>query len=374
MKILLLGEQSGVHKELKRGLEKRGHQVSLVHMGDKYRKFESDIHFYVSKPGDNKYVGMTREILSQFQNFPKLTGFDVVQIITPKFFHWKVHMLLMRLLKRTSKAFVMVNTTCSFHFNHFLRTLPYSPCKDCKIYELQGAPCAYDTPAEQAFELQISALFDAIVSTGYEYFHAAELSGFGDRNSFIPLPIDTEVNPMLPFENGEKLVIYYGETRYGFKGGLYINEALDRLEKSEWADKVEIIRSSLLSFAEYQKLMSRCHVVLDQVNTHSTGMGAYYAMAKGKIVLTSMEAEHLELAGLTTETCPAINLLPDANQIYDVLVNLISKSPEELQALSSASRKYIADYHSSELIADQYLNVYQQILARKNLTHVFQSQ
>ncbi len=365
MKILLLGELSGVHTELRRAMEHKGHSVTMAHMGDTYRKFESDIQFYTARPGEQRHIGWLREIYSQFSNLPRLTGYDVVQIITPKFFHWKVHDRLMRTIKRRNRAIVLVNPTCSNHFNKVMREMRYTPCNDCKHFDLANGLCIYEREEERQFELKNFPMYDAIISTHHEYSLAAAAAGFAEKNVDIPLPIDTARTPRVPFIIGDKLVIYYGETRHGVKGGKYIKEALARLQNSEYAGRIEVVITSRLTFAEYQQTLNRSHIVIDQANTYSAGMNALYAMAKGKITLTGVEPESLTFAGIQASDNPAINILPDADHIYSVLEGLILKSAEELTRISEASTEFINKYHNSVEIADKYLEVYERCLNKK---------
>lgn len=43
MRILLFGEFSGLHVNLKRGLEDLGHEVTVVSFGDDFKKIKGDI-------------------------------------------------------------------------------------------------------------------------------------------------------------------------------------------------------------------------------------------------------------------------------------------------------------------------------------------
>ena len=43
MRILLIGEYSGLHNSLKEGLEKNGHEVTLIGSGDGFKKYPMDI-------------------------------------------------------------------------------------------------------------------------------------------------------------------------------------------------------------------------------------------------------------------------------------------------------------------------------------------
>ena len=42
MKVLLLGEYSGVHTNLSKALKEKGYLVDLIHNGDSYKEFDAD--------------------------------------------------------------------------------------------------------------------------------------------------------------------------------------------------------------------------------------------------------------------------------------------------------------------------------------------
>ena len=53
MKVLLLGEYSGVHTNLSKALKEKGYLVDLIHNGDSYKEFDPDYlikyNYYSSK-------------------------------------------------------------------------------------------------------------------------------------------------------------------------------------------------------------------------------------------------------------------------------------------------------------------------------------
>lgn len=96
MKILLVGEFSRLHNSLKEGLEKLGHQVTLIGDGDHFKNFPVDISLKPKISSQNwlfqKFrVGiykLSRVDLDQWETswrFSKLQkelqGFDIVQFI-----------------------------------------------------------------------------------------------------------------------------------------------------------------------------------------------------------------------------------------------------------------------------------------------------
>ena len=78
MKILLLGEYSGLNKELKAALQVHGHDVTLAAASDFWKKFEADISL---GHGSTILSYKFRQFALPFLKLKKLTGFDVVHVI-----------------------------------------------------------------------------------------------------------------------------------------------------------------------------------------------------------------------------------------------------------------------------------------------------
>lgn len=359
MNILLLGELSGVHQELKESFKAGGHHVVLANRGDTYRKFQSDIAFLQPAPNWNKYLAWSLEVADQFLKARLLKRFDVVQVIGPKFFHWKVQSALMNYILRHNASSVMINTECSNDYNQFVRSLAYRPCENCKLFDLKKQHCVYESAEERSVAHWMYEKVDRIVSTHFEYKGAMTQAGFAHKNVDIPLPIDTRRYLFEPLNVDQKVVIYYGETRYGFKGGKPISEALERLEQSAYKHRVEVIRTSKLSFQDYLAVLKKAHIVIDQALSYSAGMNALFAMALGKVVLTGAEEEALGFLNIGPEQAPMVNIRPDADDIYQKLTRVIDQG--NWHERSVASRNFIETYHDSAVIAEKYLQVYRNI-------------
>ena len=82
MKILLVGEFSGLHNHLKKGLMAIGHEVTLVNNGDAFKDFPTDISikakFFKSKLGN-----IPRQIWFRLFNYD-LVSVEVKQLIKPQ--------------------------------------------------------------------------------------------------------------------------------------------------------------------------------------------------------------------------------------------------------------------------------------------------
>ena len=84
MKVLLLGEYSGVHSNLKEGLLELGHDVILASSGDSWKEIESDISFGYNGEG---LIHKLSRVVSLLKNIKNFIGYDAVQLINPVIFN-----------------------------------------------------------------------------------------------------------------------------------------------------------------------------------------------------------------------------------------------------------------------------------------------
>ena len=80
MKILLFGDFSSVHYNLKYGLTELGHQCLLVSSGDGYKSIPSDISLNYNS---SSLLGHLFGRIKPFTYLPRFIGFDIVQLISP---------------------------------------------------------------------------------------------------------------------------------------------------------------------------------------------------------------------------------------------------------------------------------------------------
>ena len=364
MKILLLGELSGVHQELSRALRSAGDNVTIGHSRMANPDFESDIPFFRPPPGPMSHVARARSVASQLFNAPRLTGFDIVQLITPKFFDWRLHRAMLGYLERNNRRLVLINTSCTSDYHRRVAELTYSPCAQCKQFDLKSENCLYNRDDERRAEVIAFAAADAIVATHYEYGYALQDTGFADKLVAIGLPIDTKVHRPAPLPADGPIRIWYGETRFGFKGGGFIKPALDRLAAGPLKERVEVVQTGRLAFDDYLKFLDTVHIVIDQASSYGAGMNAYYALARGRVTLSGAEPESMDFYGIPQAENPMINIRPDADMIHDTLASMV-EDRAVLEQIGRSSSAFVERYHSAEVIAGQYLALYRKLLDSK---------
>ena len=87
MKILLLGEYSALHKNLKEGLVSLGHEVDIASSGDGWKNIPRDIDLSVK---GNYITRKIKHVINLFKLTQLVKNYDVVQLMNPFIFYNKL--------------------------------------------------------------------------------------------------------------------------------------------------------------------------------------------------------------------------------------------------------------------------------------------
>lgn len=353
MKILLLGEFSGLHKNLKEGLVELGHDVTVAASGDGFKKIPSDISFESSMPG---VIGKIIKAFLPLFYLSKMKGFDVVQVMNPFYFHMKgmfpSNYFFEKLRENNGKLFMLAAGDDAYFWKYGRKKLAYGPFEDFLKYDINQNDFYLNTEKSFIFNREILKKFHGIIPIMYEYEISYETCD--KRLNTIPIPMN--INKIKYSENlcKDKLVIFHGLNRYGFKGTRHVEEAFNYLSK-KYPDELELIIDGQLPLEDYLELMSRTNVVIDQINSYSLGVNGVYALAMGKVVLGGAEPESLKSLGVTSS--PVINLKPNAKSIIDE-VEKILKNKNHITSMGRASRKFAENVHGHIKIAEKYIKTW----------------
>jgi hypothetical protein len=357
MKILLLGDFSSVQYNLKKGLEILGHNVTLISKGDGFKKIGTDIKVYTRSASENKFAGAFKEIGHQLIINNKIRNFDIVQTASSVFFHNRIDDFLFPKIFENNNRTILLNTACSFPYNQYVRKLKYSPCAECKKNDLINESCMHEEKNAQKKEYDRYEKYNAVVSTHFEYFNSFNETPFKNKNHFIPVPIILENFEYIHSNLEGKLNIYYGEIRKGFKGGKYIEEALEKLRSSNYSKYFNIITTKHLSYSQYINVIQNCHILIDQASSYSYGVNALNGLAYGKVVLSGSESEATALLTEDQSKNPIVNISPSAEDIYEKLIWLLDNK-SQINNIGLRGREFIEEFHSLEKVAKKYENLY----------------
>lgn len=376
MKILLLGEYSRLHNSLKLGLEKLGHEVTLVGTGDMFKKFPVDLsiraQWLTDKPipllARKVYLRLFKkdpaqwEIGYRFEKIlPRLKDFDVVQLINSHsigtYPEYEIT-LLQKLFQQNKNIFLMacgddypvVKSYLEGSMRYHMLT-PYLEKQSNNKFDF--ALKYLSEPYKKLFYF-VYEKSKAVIPSDMDY--VIPWQGWEKVHKLIPNPIiiPETYNPIV-IEN-RKIRILFGINRINYvkKGYKFFDEALDIIEK-KYPHLVEIRRTENLPFIEYVKELERCDILMDNVYAYDQGYNALEAMSRGKVVFAGAEKEFMEHFNLKERV--AINALPDSEKIAEELEELVL-NPNHIETIGRNARAFIEREHDNVTVAKKYLETW----------------
>lgn len=353
MRILLLGEYSGLYTNLRDGLRKLGHEAVIAAGGDGWKKITSDIRFDTDvSPIINK---MAKNILPFFK-LGQLSGFDVVQIINPLVLYRNFGInrtFLQFILKNNNKIFLSAAGDDSFYTAAVdSQKFRYSPLQDYLKFDLRGRSFPYGESAVIEWNKELASRVDGIIPIAYEYAEAYR--DHKNVKTTVPMPINVEKIKYVENELDERVVFYHGINRPGFKGTRHIMKAFDTLRNLH-ADSAEFIIGNSIPYLEYLEIIKKTNVIIDQTSSYSCAMNALISMAMGKVVMGGNEPESMR--ELNQERSPAINILPDEKCIISEVESLLDQRTI-IPELGYKSRVFIEKNHDYIDVAQKYLKIW----------------
>lgn len=348
MKVLLLGEYSSLHKNLKEGLLEFGHDVTLAGYGDGFKKIQVDINF-----DSNLSFGMDRVYrkIRPLFGMDKLYGHDVVQIMNPFVFYkyFPARYFHSKIFKNNNKSFLLGAGDDAYFWRAGRKRLEYGPFDDFLKYDEKSEVYFMESDKARRYNDFVVENVNKIIPVMYEY--QVSYKGNPKLANVIPIPMNLS---KIKYEDNlikDKLVVFHGLNRYGFKGTRHVEEAFKYLSE-KYPNDLELIVDGGMPIDQYLDIMRRTNVVVDQVNSYSCGVNAIYALAMGKVVLGGAEPESLR--ALKVEKSPVINVKPSASSLIKEIETLL-ESREKISSIGYESRIFAEENHCYLKISEKYI-------------------
>lgn len=360
MKILLIGEYSNVHWTLAEGLRKLGHQVTVLSNGDFWKDYPRDLNLV----RDYKPFGGLRYTLHLLTFLPNLKKYDVVQLINPMFLELKAERILpiYKYLRKHNKKIFMGAFGMDYYWVHeniYRKPLRYSDFNIGNNLRTNADAMKerkdWIGTSKEKLNTYLANDCDGIIAGLYEYW-ACYQPLFPKKTIFIPYPIKIINQPNFISKN-DKLRIFIGinKERSEYKGTDVMLKAAQEISK-KYPTKIELKIAESIPFAEYQKMMSDCDVILDQLYSYTPAMNALEAMSQGIIVVGGGEPENYKILQENTLK-PIINVEPNYESVYHQLEELVLHQ-ENINILKEQSIDYIRKHHDYIKVAKQYEKLY----------------
>lgn len=384
MRVLLLGEYSGVHTNLAKALREKEINVCTVHDGDSYKKFESDILIsYKRLVSKNKYVNFILrmyyqillflgisgciQILFHTKKLKKLKNYDVVQLINPVFlsgFGSIVNIIVLRFLVKNNKKIFLcalgddyIWVKGSIENKEFKSMFYFMRVNNLRQYfhsmmYLYGFFYKFlNNYAINVSHKVIPGLYD------YYYYYRK----FNNCVELIPVPIEIDRKIEPTTFTGYPIKIFHGwqPNKEFRKGNIFFDDAVKKLIK-KYPGKISYKIIGGVPYSEYIKTFNDSHIFLDQCLSMDQGVNALIALAKGKVVFSGLSDDLIEYYNLKNQI-PLINSKPDVDYIYEKLEFLIL-NPSLLEVYSKNSISFMLDKHEYNYVVSQYLKVWNDLI------------
>ena len=363
MKILFLGDYSGLHACIAAELRRKGHDVTVVSDSGAFMKTPADIQL-------SRTPGMKGGIAYLFRLFnllPQMKGYDVVQLVNANFLALKPGKIkyFFDILKRENGA---IHLTLAGDDHFFVKA-----CADAKMFRFseykvgdQPTQMTREDPermygwisdANHRWSEYLYKNIDGAISVLPEYDMAARPI-LGDRLTFTNLPVDLSTLPYSPLEISGPIKLFIG-----MKSSMAVQKGTDRL--LETAKKIErdmpgkVITECVrdLSLKDYLTHMRDAHIVLDQLYSYSPATNALQAMALGKVAATGAQPEYFDYLGMNAADSPIIGLSP-LEDPEPALRSLI-ENPKKLIEMGRKGRELVERHNSVENIAPLWMKSWQ---------------
>ncbi len=364
MKVLLLGEFSGLHHNLAYGLREYGVDVSVASNGDFWKGYPRDID--LKQPERFKQVRFLSMLL---QNFHKLCGYDVVLLINSGFLGSSPFFtqLVFKILKKyNGRVFLGANGMDYFYNKYALDgNLKYSVFQVPSIKEDPYIKHLISYTKKKTIinlnkETALSA--SGVIASAPGYYKAYN-NFFPDKTVFIPLSINTKefkyVNTINDSDNSVRFFLGHQNGREKRKGSDIIEKVLRKLKRKYPKEvEIEIVRS--IPFNKYQYLLNRSHVLCDQLYAYATGLNGIIGLSKGLILAGCAENDFYEMLKENVNK-PIVNINTNELEMFERFELLIEKK-EDLKELSFKSREFAVKHFDSVKVAKQYLDYWNKFI------------
>ena len=378
MKILLLGEYSGVFNNLSKALKDNGHEVLLVNNGDSYKSFHSDLYI------DYKYFKSSSKVLNKLINIyyiilmysgfkgciqifrhkkliESMKNYDVIQLINPLFladYGAIVNLLTFVYLKKHNKKIFLSALGDDYIWIKYClnKNFKYSIFDRLSIKTIKQ----YSFPLHYIYGFMNPYLnkyvvknVNAILPGLYDYY--AAYKDFENCTEIVPIIMAVDERKEIEF-TGFPIKVFHGwqpgkDIR---KGNDLFDRALKKIE-SDYPGKIDYKIVGGVTYAEYIKTFDDCCIFIDQCYSQDCGVNALLGMKNGKVVFSGLEKPVQDYYGLVNN--PIINAIPDVNQIYKDIEMLIL-NPNKIKAYSSRAIDFVEKFHNKNYVIDKYISIW----------------
>ena len=384
MKILLVGDYSGVHSELAKGLRELNHEVVVISGGDGYKNFPRDID--IPDLNSKKLIFKLYILLLDFlgvkgffsylkhrKKISSLVGFDVVQLINPiafPVFGSLLNTYIIRNLSKNNKSLFLCALGDDYEWvnQNMLRKFKYSALDRMTwrtahkyVYSLRYRFGFFFRLNHRYTINKVKNIIPGLEDYALAYKNESKVT------EIVRIPISRELidsakvlleklegRPLFSVDRPIKIFHGWQKGKDYRKGNDILDIAVSQVECKYGKEYINYQIVSGLPYDEYIKTFDNCDIFLDQIYSYDRGVNALLGMANGKVVLSGYEKEKNKDSNVSSI---GINAVPDITSVIKSFEDLLS-DPVLIHSIKINSLKYVISNHDPKKVGLHYLRIW----------------
>ncbi len=374
MKVLFLGEFSGVFTNLIPALHKRGIKTFIISTGDGFKGFRSDFNINYKKEYRILWLILLFIGLNGIVNFIRIwkdlkkciSGYDIVQLnndIPLAGYGWLINIFFFYHVKKLNKKIVLSAWGDHFYIKMYEKRIKKNPfyasmnfIENIKFY-------GYLFCCRFILSKYVLKHISAITPGSYIYKQAYLWNDkTQDIFPFAILP-DCIVDSSIKIKEGEPIKIFHGwqKGREEIKGNRVLDEAI-RMVVDKYGDRVQYTIVQNVPYEEYIRMFRDCHIFIDQLYSIDKGINGVLGMAAGKVVFSGLEKEALESYPYYKNNKIGVACYNmTADELFVKICDLID-DPYQIEEISANAIDFVKHNHLNNIVAKKFILLWDKLL------------
>lgn len=364
MRILLVGDYSGVHYNLWVALRELNIDVTLISDGDGSKEIptqlswresnkESKFKKYINIHGGS-FLSLNKDIIES------CIGFDIVQIVNPvicESLSSKLNLDFFSYLRVNNKKVFMYSVGDDLRWvsYHLFSNKTKSMFNDKRILISKESyhPLRYVLrPGYRKLCERVYSDVNAIIPGSLDY--QLPNKGFDNVTKIVPFPLHINALPYRTKDNYDTFTLFHGiQKGKGIRKGYGVFEEVKKMVSDN--KKIKVINVESVPYSKYINLLADSDIVFDQSVSYDQGMNAVIAMAMGKVVFSGFEKEFYEYYDLNHEC--GINANSNQDEMLKAMLD-ITNDRARFEEISISARDFVVDKHDHIKVAKEFIEVW----------------
>lgn len=349
MNLLIVGDFSSAGHFLAQGFRSVGIAVTHVAYQNGWRKNPIEINLTSHLTGvAGRIHNYIRPLtLNHLKNYDAVLFLDY--FVFPRTFG--INSIMTRRIQENNGPSFLWNIGCDSQMAKWGRINDFDLCNPCLIYDQQALVCKCES--NERAENEFLAGITKIIPGAYEYFESHIANPKVTNPIQFAIPVNQDIDTVRAVE-GNRIKVFHGLNRYGFKGTHIVEKVFSSLTE-QYSNKADFLIKGHMPFKEYNELLIKQDVIVDQVFSKTLGINSLMSLASGKILVSSDPT--LGCAAYQIPVPPMISCEPSIVGLERSMKNVLDNYGE-LGFDGDDAKSYVATYHSPKLVAQKFTDVF----------------